>query len=379
MPNVITPYDNTWFANRAIERLEKNLMFVRTLYRAYDEEPRKQGSTIEVKKPGGMAAQAMPITTATDLDPTSFNITLDQWYGVAFKVGDKESAYTGEKIINDHIAPAMQALAEQIEASAHAMLLEVGNVYAGAQPAVIADLIGLRKSLNDRSVPKANRYLGMTSEREADLLAITNFLNANEGSDGTATQREGFLGRKFGMDLYHDEAAASRVEGTVTATGTIALNGAVAKGDTTLSIDGSTALTGTFKKGDYFTIAGDSRGYAITADAVCAGNAVTVSISPAARQAYSDGAVVTLSPHAGATKEISAAYQQEWGAIVMAPLSERGNGRGAEVTTVMDPRTNLTIRASRWYEPKDAEEWVRFDALWGVKVLDPDRATRWEI
>jgi len=30
-----------------------------------------------------------------------------------------------------------------------------------------------------------------------------------------------------------------------------------------------------------------------------------------------------------------------------------------------------------WYEPKDAENWVRFDALWGKVTLDPNRAVVW--
>lgn len=376
MPNTVTPYDPIWYANRALERLEKNLQLTKTIFRAYDNEPRERGSVIEIRKPGGGAVQAMPITTATDLDPQKIQMTLDQWWGTAFKVSDKEAAYTGERIINEHIAPYMQALAEKIEATVFGLYADVPWVYQGADPAVIDDLIGLRKQLNDNSVPRALRYLCMNSEREADLLKIQNFLSAADGSDGVLTQKEGYLGRKFGFDMFPNDLTQNWTPATPTITGaTTVQGGGAAKGATQVTISAASALTGTVSKGVTFSITGLTQKFAITADALAAGNAIVAAITPPLPVAVSANTVVTFDT-IGA-KGISLAYQQEAFAIAMAPLSERGNGRGAEQVTVNDPRTNMAIRVTRWYEPKDAEEWVRFDALWGVKTIDGNRACRW--
>jgi len=371
--NNISPYDHIWYANRAIQRLEKALKFTKTVFRAYDSEPRKQGQTIDIRKPGGFTAAAMPITTAADIDPSTVSVTLDQWYGVAFKIGDKEEAYTGERIVTESIDPAMQALAQKIEDDMLSMYKSVPWYFTGANPAVLNDLIQLRKTLNDNNVPQEGRVLQMTSEREADLLAITNFLNANEGSN-PATQREGSLGRKFGFDLFDNQSMPTHTAGTLAGTAGILTNGISAVHATTINVDDATALSGTIKAGDILEIAGVAQKYACTADTTAAANAAAIPVHPQVQVAIPDGAAVTVVTN---SKSQSLAYHPEAFALAMAPLSMRGNGKGAQIATVRDPRTNLALRTTMWYEPKDAESWVRFDALWGKVVLDPNRAVRW--
>ena len=268
----------------------------------------------------------------------------------------------------------MQALAEKMETDMLTMYQEVPNVVTGADPGVLAELVTLRKTLNDLDVPKDQRFLALTSEREADFLNITNFLNANEGSDGAATQREGFLGRKYGFDLYENQSQPNHTKGTLSSAVPVT-NGTPAAGAEIMNIDLGT-LTGTVVPGDTFVIAGNTQRYAVTGTHTAAANAIVgLTFTPGLAAAPGDGVVCTFTLQ---TKGVSLAYHREAFALAMAPLSMRGNGKGAQIATVRDPRTNLTIRASMWYEPKDAESWIRFDALWGKKVLDGNRATRYE-
>lgn len=379
MANDITPYSPIWYANRALERLESQISFVRTMYFAYDDEPRELGDTIEIRKPGPVPTQAMPITTASDLKPTKINMVLDQWFGSAISISDKEKAYTGERIINEHIAPMMQGLAENIESAALALYKDIPWIITGADPAVPSEVVSLRKRMTLNKVPKAMRRLALNVEREEDLLNNAVFMQANTSSEGGATQREGQIGRKYGFDLYQNDLLPNHTKGTLSTT-TPLTNGIAAVGATTINVDGA-SVTGTVKAGDVVSFAGHTQKYAITADATAAANAIALQVTPPVGTGLdgavtiADGVVPTFELD---TKGVSLAYDAQAFAIAMAPLPETGDGRGAEVATVQDPLTGLAVRVTRWYEPKDAEEWLRFDALYGVKTLDSNRAVRYQ-
>jgi hypothetical protein len=373
--NNVQPYDHIWYAQRALERLEKALGITKTVYMGYHEEPKKVGSVIEIRKPGSVPVQAMPITTATDLTPQKTTIVLDQWWGNAIQVTDKELTFGGEQLVNEHIAPMMQSLAEKIESTLVDLILECPWKVANMGAAAIADLVALRKTMNDNYVPKGARYLAVNTEREAGFLSIPQFINADQNADGAAAQRDGMLTRKFGLDIFQSDMLVNSAAGTLVVTGTAALVGAHALGATAVTFNGSTSAVGTLKRGDSFKIAGNNQKYAVTdATATAAGNSITVNISPELKQAYAGGSVVTLDTLTSAGE--SFAYDRQYMAIVMAPLAEDGNGKGVEIATVNDPRTGLTLRVRRWYEPKEAANYLSFDALWGKKVLDANRGVR---
>ncbi len=61
-------------------------------------------------------------------------------------------------------------------------------------------------------------------------------------------------------------------------------------------------------------------------------------------------------------------------AIALAPLPEIGDGAGARMATITDPRTGLSIRARVAYADATAQVHVTLDVLFGVKCLDPNLA-----
>jgi hypothetical protein len=374
VPNNITPYDNFWYANRALERLEKNLMFAKTVYRGYDEEAgRREGQVIKIRKPGGFTAVQYPAQTVQDLNPFEQDLRLDQFWHVTFQVSDQEKAYSGERIIGEHIAPAMQALAERIETSLSDLILYAGNRTIATAPAAIADLTALRSALNQRSVPKGDRFLAVPAAIEEQLLNVSTFTSATDNAQGGQAQLEGILGRKYGFDIYHQEILPALVASTIA--GATIVAAAAAKGATTLAISGAT-LTGIARRGFTFTLAGHTQVYTVTADATAAANAISVNIWPPLQVAITGGTNVTLGALTG-YPTVGCAYHRNAFGMAMAMLDTAGNNRGAEQAFVRDPRTNLAIRVTRWYDPGATggpAELVRFDALWGVTALDPNMA-----
>ena len=376
MTNNIVPYDNFWYANRALERLEKNLKLTKTIYREYDSEPATRGKVTKIRRPGGFTAYQYPTMTTNDLDPFERTLSLDQFWHVTFGVKDDELAYSGQRVIDEHIAPAMQALANQIETVVSKMLLSTGGRTVASSPAVIADLTALRAAMNTRSVPEANRYLALDAALEQEFLNVAAFTSARDNAQGGQAQVEGMLGRKYGFDTYFQEILPALVVSTIAGTGTIAAVVTQAKGVETIIINGSSTLTGIARQGFQFTIAGDAQVYTVTADATAAGNNISVGISPPLQKAITGSPVVTLGALTG-YGAVACAYHQHAFGIKTANLGASGNGKGATQASVVDPRTNLSVRVTQWYDPDNSTgpiNKVRFDCLFGVTPLDNNMA-----
>lgn len=371
MPNVLNLYDPLFYANEALIILYKRLGMAQAVYRGYEPNPQQKGSTIQINKPSTFTASAMP-NSATDLVPGNVPIVLNQWFGVTFKLTDKELTYTKEKIITDHVDPAAFAVADKIDDTLCALYRDVPWFFDAAGTAVVADLTGTRKVMFDNKVPLNERYLMINGEREAGLLGIDAFIRALDSSDGAATQRDGYLGKKFGFNIWANQNVYTHATTAITIT-TGPLNAAAAAVGATSVTLAATAVTGTIKAGDTFSVVGVTQRFAVTADATFSGNSVTVQISSPVKVALPGATLATVRQQ---NKAENLAFHKNAFALAMAPLSELGDGLGARIATAIDPVTGLALRSRVWYQGGTAELYVSIDALWGVKTLDPDLAVR---
>jgi hypothetical protein len=376
--SVLDVYNPVFYAQEALVWLKNSLGIANTVHRGFEaERSRGLGDTISIRRPQTFSVENAP-GTAVGLDTESVSITLDQWKEVKFALTDKELAYTGERIINEHIGPAAYALANNIDAALWDQYIYVGNRVAHntAADKAVDNLTTVRKALFDAQVPMTagDIYYGFDSTVEQDLLQDTVFSNFDgAGQIGVDTQVNGRLGRKFGLDLFAGQNVNAHTSGTTTDLAG-AINGAAAKGATSLTLD---ALgTGTITAGDTLTIAGDTTSYAVTAAVTIAANAATVSISPPLQVAADDDAVVTLV--SDDETGVGLAYHRNAFALVMAPLPELGNELGARVATVQDPDTGLALRSRVYYVGNSSQVHVALDCLYGVKTLDARLACRVE-
>ena len=375
MPNVLGVYNPTFFAQEALEQLEKVLGMAFFVHRGFDPSPTQRGDTISIRRPGVFTAAAMPIATASDLETETVSIVLDAWEGVVFSLTDKELSHTKERIIDEHIRPAAIAVADSIDQDLAGLYVDVPFFLDASDPGAISDFTGVRKLMFDNKVPTRPRSLMLNGEREADYLELEVFHSAEKGVDAELAQREGFLGRKFGFDIFANQNVATHVTGTVVSGSDQlgAVVGAHLKGVTALAVD-SFAPTETFKRGDTFTIAGDLQRYAVAADATLSGGAITLSITPSLQIAVSGTEVITV--RVQTLLEENLAWYRNAFALAMAPLSDVGNAAGARMGIAIDPKTALSLRSRLWYEGKEAAVFVGIDALWGVKTLNGNMAIR---
>lgn len=378
MANALNLYNPLFYANEALIQLENALGMAGRVHRGYDKERGtfSRGETINISRPGTFTAQNAP-SSAQDLTPDNVAITLSEWKEVKFGLTDKELAFTGQQIIDDHIRPAAYALADNVDAALALQYKSVPNV--ANFTADVAGITGIGRKQFDLKVPTYDQnhmhFMINGSVQEA-LLAVPAFTQYTGAGDlGTSSQVTGNLGKRFGYNFFANQNVQLHTTTAMTLVGTVAVVGAQSKGAISLTIDAATTMTGGTAIGDTFVIAGSTQRYAITTASVASGNAITVGITPPLVQAYADNAVVTFD-QSDTGKAQNIAFHRNFAALAMAKLPTIGDGLGAKIATVQDPRTGLALRARMFYEGNNSKVFVALDILYGVKVLDGNLAMR---
>lgn len=390
MANYFDPYDPIFYAQEALIVLENALGMARRVHRGYDEERKsaEKGSTIEIRKPGRLVSQEGGTGTVQDLNPEKTNIVLDDWREVKFGLTDKELAYTGDRIIAEHISPATYELANYIETKLTGLYNQVGYSYDIDGTPDSADIVNSRKIVRDNAgglVDSAMLHFGIDSTIEAAFLNNTIFHAANiagESQNKDALLR-GHLATRFGAEIFVQQTLSNHVGGTIVAgDGDGTLSADADERATTVSVTGLEAA-GTIKAGDSFVIAGSTQRYVVTADATLAAGAGTLSIFPKIKppvgsSAYASGSAITFET-AGASNfsdayDYSLMFHRNAFALAMAPLPQIGSGAGARMASILDPRTGLAMRSRVAYDDTYAKVKVTLDVLFGVKCLDPNLA-----
>ena len=384
MSNNINPYDPIWYANEALIQLEKALGLAARVHRGYDKSPQQLGSTIQISRPGTFTAQDAP-STAQDLNPESLTITLNKWKEVKFALSDKELAYTGEKIINDHIRPAAVAIADQIDQDLAAEVTLNIPWYTDVTLASVgvADLTAARRTLFNNRVPMNDLHGMIDGFLEEKLLGLSAFTqHQGAGETGVQAQLRGTLGTKFGIEWFANQNTISKTSATI-ADVAGAFVGNHAAGVSTISFDGVTAAA-QFAVGDILVITGHSTAnpqqYVLTNAPLADGAGVVTgaTIYPALKEAVVDNQVVTvvLNGGSGATKTQNIAFHRHVGALAMAPLPTMARELGAKVEAVVDPITGLAIRSRMFYIGDTSKVYVALDVLYGVKILNGNLGVR---
>ena len=380
MSNTLGNYDPIFYAQEALIALNKALGMAGRVHRGYDPNPQQKGSVINITRPTVFEATNVNTTTGGTtqaVTPENVSITLDTWKEVKFGLTDKELTFTKEKIITDHITPAAYALADSIDQSLVALYKKIPWKEAISSTPVVTDITGVRKALFNNKVPMNDLHFMVDGDVEAGLLALSAFATADgSGLAGIDTQLRGSLGTRYGFEFFANQNTPAHLSGTAADTDG-ALNANIAVGDTQFVIKSLTDGQ-TFKVGDIVKITGDDQQYVLTENATVASNSITAKVYPAIKKDGLANAVVTmiLPSGTGATKNQCLAFHRHAFALAMAPLSDMGGRLGAQIATVADPVTNLSIRSRLWYEGNTSTVKVALDALWGVQVLNPNLAVR---
>jgi hypothetical protein len=390
MANYIDPYNPIFYAQETLMALENALGYAARVHRGFDAERRtfNKGQVIQISKPSTFTTQAGGTGTAQDLNPELTQINLNNFREVKFQVTDVQGAYTGEKIISDHINPAAYAIAAYIDAQLAALRKDIPWSYDGldAKTYNSSDITGTRKVLRDIAGTVVDNpqdvHFAVDSTMEQKFLDMNIFHQAQvTGQGNNAPLFNGSLGTRFGAEFFTNQSATQHTSGTVVSAGTDvagAVNGPHAIRATSLAVNGF-SLVETFKKGDSIVIAGHTQRYTVAADATLAAGAGTLTIFPGLKVALAGAEVVTAEDGTVANVQASSYYpstmfHKNAFALAFAKLPETGNKAGALMASVQDPTSGIAVRSRIAYVDTTAAVNVTLDVLFGVKTLDPNLA-----
>lgn len=382
MANSLGYYVPEFYAQEALIHLEKALGMANTVHRGYDEERRVfgKGQKINIKSPSTFVAQNAP-GSSQDITTKQVQISLDYWKEVRFELTDEELAFSEKTIIDDHIRPAAYALADFVDQTLVDEYVNVPWLYnLNATPgSVVTDVTGPRKVLFDNAVPikdQEKMFFMVDGTMEANLLGNSAFGQwQGAGQEGVRTQVSGAMGMRFGLNFYANQNVATHTGGVCAdAVGAIDNGAGYAKGVSTIHLDAMTD-GGTWVIGDTFVIAGNTQRYAVTANVTFTGAEGDVSFTPPLAAAVVDDVVVTGTIVGSSVQNL--AYHKNAFALAFAQLPfALPNELGAKVFSVMDPVTNLAIRARLYYDGDNSKVVVVLDLLFGTKTLDGNLAVR---
>lgn len=402
----------TAVARRALKQLENNCIMANKVYRGYEDEFKtsfngwKKGSSITIKTPVYFRVKDGATIDTVELREEDTTFTLAYRKHVAFPVTSAEMTYNIDKFQERFIVPAMQALGNYIDRASLGLYagvpMQVGT--PGTTPSDFYTFAQAGAYLSDMATPMSDRYCVIDPWAQAKLAdsikgvfhspMVANAVQMGRISDSFA-----------GMEMYMSQNVNSHTCGTAAGATDILVDGAASEGDNTITIDQNGSWTKTLTQGDIFTvgsvnavnpISGDSTGYlrqfVVETAAGTTGNETAVDCSPG-KDPYAlysasatekqlpyqnvdalpgNNAAVTVAGSSGLNHKVNLAFHRHALGLCMVPLEMPASvSWGAR-----ESYKGYSIRVIRDYDVINDQEYIRFDTLFGLKVLNPMMACR---
>lgn len=391
MVNRLLNYEPEFYARTALMWLRNRKGMLPRVYRTFQDERLEfgAGQTIRIRKPATFVAQSAPNSAAQDIKTGTMEVNLDIYDEVKIGASDIETARSTDRLINEHIGPMADALAEKFETRLLGLAAHVPHTYDFANDTNVGKkYAAMRRIMVENKVPKGSEihYMASPLTIERSIGAQEFSQNQGSGDRGIATQATGEIGMRYGFNFFESTLSPTfEGDAILSITGTKTISGTPSKNATTVSLNTSAAQTETLHKGAVIAITDTTTGlterYTLTADAAASGNNwPNVAISPRLRRdlgASSTWNVVSTVGLVGTvpTYQADLAFHRNAFAAVTVPLPMYDDG-GIKMYVASDPDTGLSVRARRFADGHTATRYVVLDMWGGIAALDPDLAMR---
>jgi len=370
MPNVIlTP---SVIAHEALRTLV-NTMVMGRLVRHDCPAPGEYhnvGDTITVRRPTVFTVGDAIGMSPQDINEKGLPVTIDKHRGLSFALTAKEAALTLREYREKFIAPAMDALAQDIDytlCGLAAYLPYYSTQTAGTVK--IDDIANLAAALTMSKVPLTNRNLVLDPLSAAKYKVLPAILDASQKGDAR-TINTNEVGNLLGFNTW--ETQNVHVAGTAVGSMSNASTPAVVSvGAESMLLTDTDATPGLLPAGTLFTIAGDTQVYSLNRDAIQTATGCIIYFSPGLKVAIATAQVVTVGSVIGDGKSENMAFHKECFTLVtIAPATPISVP--SEVLTL----DGVTIRVTYDWDRTNLRDVVSFDCMWGCRCLDPELGRR---
>lgn len=363
-------------AREALVLLQSNLVTQRLFSRRYETDLNagaKVGDTVRIRRrsKGYVEEYNGSTVTVKDIQESSINLVLEKHFDATIKITDKERTLKLVDFSEQILAPRMVEMGEKIDQYGITKLLHVPNPLGpsesapGSIPTSIGDWALCDKTCNDLKIPLAPRVGIISTTQKSIILSQSAFVAADASGDTNAL-RAARVGPIMNFDLYMGQNVdiATFTSGTMTS---LVVNGALAKGATSIVFDGASGATHTLKKYDIINLTGYGN-VVVAANVTASGSAGTVTIFEPLREDVADDVTATVYDGGGNTRQNHGAlFHPDAFAFVAVPLDLPV---GTPASYIADPASNLSLRAVFDYDRDLKSDVLSLDCLIGAAMVD---------
>lgn len=305
-----------WVAE-ALMILQNNMIMANLVHRDFDEDISKFGDTVNAQRPRDFVMgrkHSGNDVTVQDADSDTVPVVLNQLPDVSFMIYDDEASMSLMNLVEWYLTPAMVAMAQGVDRIIMSQIYQFwgdGKATGKLSTAIsnTTPLIDLKELMTTNKVPSNDRRLIIPPNMEGQLLKVDNFVQAQITDDMGLAMREGYLGRKFGFDIFTTQNAPSIAEGNTTEAGAINNGAGYVKGSTVLTVKTFTSPIADLL-GGWCTIAGDMTPQKIIAGSDTLGACTEVTVWPGLQSAVIDSADITA--YVPGAINLLAGYAANW-------------------------------------------------------------------
>lgn len=396
--------------NEAMFQYKNNLVACKNVYRDLEKRiVNGVGDQISVKKPFRSKSTEGRTLGNSPLVDNSVTLVISRQRNVGLEFTLQDRTLSIQAFSERYIQPAIGEIATQVDKSIFDVAeAETYFVTGTAGTAASHTTMMFNKAnLNNVAIPDDGKRKAMFNEIDSANISSAVSAVFNEGIVKGAIQK-GYIGPLSGFEAFASQLVPTH---TVGAHGGTPLADGAQTGASILTNGWDTSVTGLLLEGDTITFAGvfeinpvtyASTGrlqtFVVTADVdSSAGGVATIPISPS----INDGTLTTTDTESNSVS--LAAYQNVSAAIVNdAAIVVTGDAGGvyrqnfywhqnaigfamvdlylpesaATAARVRDPDTGLSLSLTKDYDITNHKETTRLDALWGVKMMNPELCFR---
>lgn len=365
--------------------LRQMALLPRYVNRGFETLAGEKGAVVQVPIPSAITAVAVaPSNTPPDdlgVQPTSVNITLNQWWEAPFFLSDRDLLESMSGVIPMQASEAVKSIANKIDALLIAQAeLNFPNFtgVAGVTPFAndLSEFLNADQILNDNLGPADNRYQAISSKAKANAMGLRAFQDASFSGGNTQGLIKGEIGDKLGAFWFMDQNLTRHTSGTVSTSATpYTANGVNALGAVTISVTGG--ALGTVLAGDKISFPALSSQTYVVASSVGGSTVTSIVIQPTIGPNGASGLQVATA--GGETLFVAASHRMNLNfhrdalALASRPFSGADPLGLGFFQSAVDPISGLALRLEVTRQHKRTR--FSYDMLCGVGSPRPQMGT----
>ena len=368
--NDIAAYVNEVVLPDAMKRLRARVVARNMLTVNNEDESKEVGDTIRVPMPVSFDTHdefdEVNGTTATPISVKKVDVKLDKHFYKQVEFSDMEFTGSMSGAIENALGGMIDVIGRGVNSSIANLALEIphfsGNLTSNNKRDQ-SDLIVLQQAIEQYNVYD-DRRIYLTSQSNADLLHVYGTYNYRD------VESSGVLGNVLNFQPITDNQAISFKAGSASLNNGLKLAAEASAGSLILNITASAGDR--FVKGDVLVVAGTDQTFAVGTTVIAVTGANAVQVTTAVKSTIPAGAAVEVK----GDHRIDLAATPTWAMMATRKLLSPSDQPGVIAGYITDEVSGLTLQSMIWYDAARRKHQFRLETLFGLKVLDHDRAMR---